>query len=744
MRSSSVARLAAVLGSLTAPPASAQQAPGDTARRDAIFDGTTLGGWDGDPAFWRVEHGAIVGETSADKPLKANTFIIWRGGTTRDFELTLEYRLSSRNPAGNSGVQFRSSLVPDVGRWVMRGYQADIDAADAYTGQIYEERGRGFLAKPGQAVRVAADGQLQGLGSVGKPDVLKSFMKKGDWNELRVVARGNVILQFVNGHATSLLVDDDERRARNGLLGLQLHAGPPLKIEFRNIRLRQADSSATPPHADWLTDGANPQRTAWQRDETILTTRSAKDIKLLWKITLDNAPREMHSLLPALVASRVDTREGPTEIVVVTGVSDNLYAIDAGRGVLLWKRRFDHSSVGDTTPRSGLMCPGGITATPVIGPTTEPGRYTIYAVSWDGMLHQVNVADGADAAPPARFMPPNGKPYALNLWKNVVYTHTAQGCGGHPNMAYAYDLATNRVGSWGPAGGGMWGRTGPAISSKGVMYTGTGDGPWDPERGIYGNGIIGVRQNPTTKALELTDYFAPSNAEWLFKRDLDMQVTPAIFVYKTRELMVAAGKECRVYLMDTESIGGDDHRTPLYRTPLLCNEGVNFASAGIWGAMASWVDASGTRWILAPFWGPKHSLFKAPVEHGEVKEGAIAAFKLEERDGGLQLTPAWISRDMNRAEPPVVANGVVFAYGSGESTAQATPELGLRANQSEIRIKNSTHAVLYALDGQSGDELWSSGSEITSWNHWAGLSVANGRVYIGTFDGTLYSFGVTP
>jgi len=127
-----------------------------------------------------------------------------------------------------------------------------------------------------------------------------------------------------------------------------------------------------------------------------------------------------------------------------------------------------------------------------------------------------------------------------------------------------------------------------------------------------------------------------------------------------------------------------------------------------------------------------------------VKEGAIAAFKLEEREGGLQLTPAWISRDMNRAEPPVVANGVVFAYGSGESTAQATPELGLRANQSEIRIKNSTHAVLYALDGQSGDELWSSGSEITSWNHWAGLSVANGRVYIGTFDGTLYSFGVTP
>ena len=758
----SVTWLAAIVCLLAAPAAAARQAPATSAQVpgagkpgsgavtadnaagfDAIFDGKTLKGWDGDAAFWRVADETIVGETTAERPLKANTFIVWRGGTTKDFELKLEYRISTTNPAGNSGVQFRSSLLPDAGRWVMRGYQADIDAANTYTGQIYEERGRGFLARPGQAVRVAADGQLKLLASLGDPAVLKTFIRNRDWNQIHVIARGNIIVEFVNGHVTSLLVDDDTQgRAWDGLLGLQLHAGPPMKIEFRNILLKHWDATATSQPADWLTDGGNPKRTAWQQEERTVTTRNARDIELLWKITLNNLPREMHSLLPALVVGRASTREGPKQIVVVTGVSDNLYAIDAERGVLLWTKRFDHSSVGDAALRGGLMCPGGITATPVIGPATVGGRYTIYAVSWDGMLHQINVADGEDLAPPAKFMPPNGKPYALNLWKNVVYTHTAQGCGGHPNMAYAYDLATTRVGSWGPAGGGMWGRTGPAISSKGVMYTGTGDGPWDPERGLYGNGIIGVQQNPTTKALELVDYYAPSNAAWLFKRDLDMQVTPAIFDHKGRELMVAGGKECRVYLMDTESIGGDDHRTPLFRTPLLCNEGVNFASAGIWGAMASWVDSSGTRWVLAPFWGPKHSAFKAPGEHGDVTSGAIAAFKVEERDGGLQLTPAWISRDMNRAEPPVVANGVVFAYGSGESTIQATPELGLRANQADYRIKHSTHAVLYALDGQTGDELWSSGTQITSWNHWAGLSVANGRVYLGTFDGTLYCFGI--
>jgi len=273
------------------------------------------------------------------------------------------------------------------------------------------------------------------------------------------------------------------------------------------------------------------------------------------------------------------------------------------------------------------------------------------------------------------------------------------------------------------------------------MFTGTGDGNFNPENGSFGNGIVGVKQNPETKAAELVDYYGPSNAAWLWKRDLDMQVTPAIFNYKGRELMVDAGKECRVYLLDTKAVGGDDHRTPIYRTPLICNEDVNFASAGIWGSMATWEDGKGTRWALTPFWGPKHSAFKVPVEYGEVQHGAIAAFKVEEKGGKTQLTPAWISRDMNRAEPPVVANGIIFAYGSGEDTDQAYPDVGLD-DIAERRIPGSTHAVLYALDAETGKELWSSGDQIASWNHWSGLSVANGRVYIGTYDGVLYCFGI--
>ena len=494
--------------------------------------------------------------------------------------------------------------------------------------------------------------------------------------------------------------------------------------------------------ADWLTDGGNPQRTNWQKDEKILSPASAKNMTLLWKMKLDNEPRQMHSLFPPLIINTVNTGSGPKQLAIVAGVSDNLYAIDVEKGEVVWKKHFESNWTPPATGGrgGGILCPGGQTATPVIAPAGG-GKYTIYAASWDGRLHQLNASDGEDIAPPANWMPPNGKPYGLNLWNNVLYTHTAQGCGGNPNVVYSYDLSTNKAGSWGPAGGGMWGRQGPAISADGTMFTGTGDGKWDPENGIYGNGIIGIKQNSETKALELSDYYGPSNAEWLVKRDLDMQVTPAIFNYKGRELMVDAGKECRLFLMDTKSVGGDDHRTPLYRSPLLCNEDVNFASAGIWGSMATWEDAGGTRWVLTPFWGPKHSKFAAPVENGAVKYGAIAAFKVEEKGGKLQLTPAWISRDMNHAEPPVIANGVIYAYGNGEDTDQAYPDVGL-ADTADRRIPGSTHAVLYALDAQTGKELWSSGDQIKSWNHWTGISVANGRVYIGTFDSNLYCFGI--
>jgi outer membrane protein assembly factor BamB len=494
--------------------------------------------------------------------------------------------------------------------------------------------------------------------------------------------------------------------------------------------------------ADWLTDGGDSRRVNWQRDEKILTKTNISSMRLLWKTKLDNEPRVMHSLLEPLVIGRVNTKKGPRELVIQSGVSDNVYALDAKSGALVWKRHFESTFQDPPGVKPSVLCPGGMTANVTVGPGAKAGDYIIYAASWDGRLHKVNAADGEELAPPAPFMPANGKPYALNLVDNVIYTHSAQGCGGNPNMAYTYDLATNKVGSWGPAGGGMWGRSGPAISKSKVLYTGTGDGRWDPENGLFGNGIIGVKQNPETKALELVDYYGPSNAEWLWKRDLDMQVTPAIFDFKGREYVIDASKECRLYVMDSESIGGDDHRTPAYRTPLICNEIVDFAEAGIWGSLASWEDKQGERWVLTPFWGPKHSKFSAPMENGLVKKGAIAAFKMKPTDkGGVTLEPAWISRDIDQAEPPLIANGMIFAYGSGENTSQAYEDVGLDFRM-ERRVALSSKAVLYVLDAQTGKELWNSGDAMTNWNHWSGIALANGKVYVNTWDGQLHCFGL--
>lgn len=504
-----------------------------------------------------------------------------------------------------------------------------------------------------------------------------------------------------------------------------------------------ASPEAQTPKAHWLMDGGDPARTSWQRDETLISPSTVKDMKLLWKVKLDNQPRQMHNLFPPLIIGDLQTPGGPREFAIVAGVSDNIYGIDVETGKQVWKRHFD-LTFEDTGRGGGVLCPGGLTATPIVVPGDGPGKYKVYAISWDGRLRTLDPVTGEETAAPEPFLPPNGKPYALNIHKNVLYTTTAQGCGGNPNQFYSYDLATKKVGSFNPGSGGLWPRLGPSIGKDGTVYAGSGDGDYYPERQIYGQAIIGVKQNTDTKALEMTDWYAPSNAVWLRKRDLDMNVTGPVFDYKGKEYHAQSSKECRIWLLDTSSLGGEDHRTPAYRTPLVCNEEVHFAGAGVWGALATWEESNGTRWVLMPFWGPKHPKFKAPIEYGQVTQGAVAAFKVEEKLGKVQLTPAWISRNMWQADPVVIANGVVLAYGNGEDAMQSTYDIGLAYNSAANRVARSGHATLYALDARTGEELWSSGDQIASFSHFSSLAVANGRVYIGTFDGTLYSFGVTP
>ncbi|HEY5311763.1 MAG TPA: DUF1080 domain-containing protein, partial [Pirellulales bacterium] len=195
----------------------------------SIFDGESLKDWDGNPDFWRVEDGTITGQTTADKPTKGNTFIIWRGGQLGDFELKVDFKLTNHN----SGVQYRSFEVPDH-KWVVGGYQADCDGDRKYTGAIYGEKFRGLLALRGQKTVVGDNHKPKVVGSVGDPDELKSHIKTDDWNHYHIVAKGFHFVQKINGVTMSEMTDEDEAQRRaTGILALQLHAGPPMKVQFR-------------------------------------------------------------------------------------------------------------------------------------------------------------------------------------------------------------------------------------------------------------------------------------------------------------------------------------------------------------------------------------------------------------------------------------------------------------------------------------------------------------------------------
>jgi hypothetical protein len=212
---------------------------GDEPGFTPIFDGRTLQGWDGDPTYWRAENGSLVGEITPKTVVRSNTFIVWRGGRPRDFELKLDYRIT---PEGNSGINYRSAIIPDpvtpANRFAMRGYQCDLDGRNRYPGNNYEEKGRLFLAVRGQVTHVVGGRKPVVLAKFGEPNELAAHIT-ADWNAVHLVIQGYTLMHIINGHLMSVVIDDDEaNRPSDGLLGMQVHVGPPMKVEYRNIRLK--------------------------------------------------------------------------------------------------------------------------------------------------------------------------------------------------------------------------------------------------------------------------------------------------------------------------------------------------------------------------------------------------------------------------------------------------------------------------------------------------------------------------
>lgn len=219
-----------------------------------LFNGKDLTGWEGNTELWSVKDGAITGVTPADpgnpakSTLKHNTFLIWKGGTVADFELTFKYRIV----AGNSGVQYRSKELPkgEFGP-IVSGYQADFEAGKTYSGILYEERGRGILAKRGEKTVIKAqakdaadpkskDFKIDVTGSTGSSDEIQASIKAEDWNEYKIVADGNHLQHFINGKLTIDVTDEDSAHAaKDGILAFQIHQGPPMIVQFKDLSLKK-------------------------------------------------------------------------------------------------------------------------------------------------------------------------------------------------------------------------------------------------------------------------------------------------------------------------------------------------------------------------------------------------------------------------------------------------------------------------------------------------------------------------
>ncbi|MDZ4799835.1 MAG: DUF1080 domain-containing protein [Bryobacteraceae bacterium] len=246
-RRTAIAALASALPALTwaqkhVPKQSDRPQPltGEEPGFRSMFDGKSLTGWEGDPKYWRVADGCMVGEITPETVIKSNTFIVWKGGSPGDFELKVTYRITG---AGNSGINFRSTVVPDkvtpANNFAMRGYQCDIDGQNRYTGNNYEEKGRLFLGVRGQMSRITGTAVPSVLSTFGDTKELGTKIKVEDWNDVHILARGNTLTHIVNGQLMTVVVDDDaEGRTASGLIGVQVHVGPPMKVEYRNWRIK--------------------------------------------------------------------------------------------------------------------------------------------------------------------------------------------------------------------------------------------------------------------------------------------------------------------------------------------------------------------------------------------------------------------------------------------------------------------------------------------------------------------------
>jgi len=435
---------------------------------------------------------------------------------------------------------------------------------------------------------------------------------------------------------------------------------------------------------NWPTYAGDAQRSGWQKTETRITKNTAKDLQLLWKLKLDVPARSARPLLPPVIMGRLISYRGFKELAFVGTGADIVYAIDADLGKMFWQKHLEYASSDPQASGSSAACPGGLTAMPAM-PTTPPA--------------------GRGAPPTGPFVSGPVSLYALSSDGRIHRLNTSTGDDIvqpvsvlPPNTRAAslnivenvvYTVTTQNCHDSPDA---VW-----AIDL-------TGDAPKTASFPLSATGALGlegvaVGSDGTVYAGDSKTLYALSPRSLQLRRSFafsresaTIASSPVVFSYKNRDILVVAGSDGRIYAVDPASQKID--RSP----PVAGSEG------GISG-ISTWED-DGVRWVFASVSGKGSSA------------SSIASFKVEEPGGSIVLTPGWIFREINSSVPPVIANGVVFA------------------------LSGSSRATLYALDAATGKPLYSSRNLVTAPASSTGLTIANGRVYFGTTDGTLYAFGI--
>ena len=515
---------------------------------------------------------------------------------------------------------------------------------------------------------------------------------------------------------------------------------------------------------DWTTWGYDQEHTGWNRGESSLSKNNVSGLKLLWNTQLSTPPKEivLSTLTAPLVVEGVSTPQGSRNLVFLLGADDTVFALDADTGKVFWQKSFANPA----TPMwpATWLCSNTVNATPVI----DKQKGILFLITSDGKLRALNLSDGADRMKPASMVEPFARAWSLNLIDNVVYTTSGRGCGQLPAVKGAKspvvpgsvsamdvtDLADPKLTRFYTSGtkyAGPWGRGGVTKGPDGTVITQTADGLYDPAAGNFGETVLKL----APKATRLLDSFTPSNWQYLNAKDLDLgSASSDVFTFQNRTLIAVAGKEGFLYLLDAADLGGGrpNHATPLYKSPQLGNdaaEGRN-PGEGVWGSITSYQTPDGNRFLYVPMWGPPSK--NAPAfksSGGAATHGSIMAFQVIAEGGKVSLIPQWTSPDMIVPDPPVVANGVLYAIQTGEQTIQSPADV--HGTQDEInhnplsakyRSTPVNNLTLFAFDAETGKQIYSSNKIITDWVHFSEPVVALGKVFVVSHDAHVYAFGL--